>query len=78
MPTPNQRAIAICDALVNATSTVGQRQRLLAAFGSAPEFIQAIREFVLYRITNSEAAAPVAQAQSTAANSVTADFQEIP
>lgn len=76
MPTPNQRAISICDALVNTTSTAGQRQRLLAAFGSAPEFIQAIREFVLFRITSSEAAAPVAEAQSVAAQSVASDFQE--
>lgn len=78
MATPNQRAISICDALVNGTSTTGQRQRLLDAFGTASEFIQAIREFVLFRITNSEAAAPVAQAQSAAAASVTNDFQEAP
>lgn len=78
MATANQRAIAICDAIVNGTSTTGQRQRLLAAFGTAPDFIQALREFVLFRITNAESAAPVAQAQSNAAASVLADFQEAP
>lgn len=76
MATPNQRAIAICDAIVNGTSTTGQRQRLLNAFGTAPDFIQAIREYVLIRIASAEAAGPVTQAKTAAEASVAADFQE--
>lgn len=78
MATPNQRAIAICDALVNGTSTAGQRQRVLDAFGTATDFIQVIREFVLHRVTESEAQAPVAQAKDAVTASVAADFQELP
>lgn len=78
MATPNQRAIAVCDALVNGTSTAEQRQRLLAAFGTAPDFMQAIREFVLFRIATTESAGAIADAQNSATASVSTIFQEAP
>lgn len=78
MPTPQLRAAAICDALVNGTSTAEQRQRVLDAFGTPADFLQVIREFVLHRITESEIQAPVAQAKGVVAASVAADFQEMP
>jgi hypothetical protein len=78
MATPNQRAISICDALVNGVSTAGQRQRVLAAFGTAPDFLVEIRRFVLNRVISTEAAAPVAQAESQVSIAVAAEFQEAP
>lgn len=78
MATVNQRAAAIADALVNGTSSAGQRQRLLAAFGNADGFIQELRHFILTRISNTEAAGPVATARSSVENDVSAAFPESP
>lgn len=78
MATPNQRAVAIIDALVNGTSTAPQRQRMLAAYGSAETFIQEVREAALTRIRNTEAAAPVAAARQQVEVDVNAAFPEAP
>lgn len=78
MATANQRAIAICDALVNGTSTADQRQRVLAAFGSAEQFIRDIRRYVLERVQGTEEAMPVAQARQSVADDINTDFAESP
>lgn len=78
MATFNQRAISICDALVNGTATVEQRQRVLAAFGSAENFLRDIRRHVLGHVQHHEAQAGVASAWQAASASVDSGFTEQP
>lgn len=78
MATVNQRAIAICDALVNGTSTADQRQRILAAFGSADSFIKETRRWVLSSLINTEASAPVTAARQLVEQDIATDFAETP
>lgn len=54
MATPAQNAIAVLDALVDGTSTVAQRQRTVAAFGSAEAYLQSVRQFTKQRINSTE------------------------
>lgn len=74
MATPNQRALAILDALLNTTSTVSQRNRVLAAFGSAENYIRIM--FALTKNTvkqyENQAAKEATEAQ------VEVDFTETP
>lgn len=67
MATALARATAICDALVNGTATVTQRQRIAAAFApDIPEgtneeksaaFIRGVREYVIAKVRDAEARA---------------------
>lgn len=50
MATPTQRAVSILDALLNNTSSVAQRQRLTAAFGTPENYLGALREFTLNQV----------------------------
>lgn len=50
MATPTQRAVSILDALLNNTSSVAQRQRLTAAFGTPENYLSALREFTLNQV----------------------------
>lgn len=45
MATPAQRAISALDAQLNTVSTVTQRQRVVAAFGSAENYIRALLDY---------------------------------
>lgn len=78
MATLNQRAIAICDALVNGTATTEQRQRVLAAFGSAEQFIRETRQYVLNRLEVHESQAPVSAARQQVVDGIKTDFTEAP
>lgn len=74
MPTPQQRGVAILDAVLNASSTPAQRQRAVTAFGSADNFVREIRQFLISRIMQHEEAA----GRVAARNLVDTDFTELP
>lgn len=50
MATPAQRAVSVLDALLNTTSTVTQRQRLVAAFGTPENFLRMMREVTMNQV----------------------------
>lgn len=74
MPTPLQRATAICDALVNTTATTQQKQRVQAAFGTADAFLREVRQFVISRVQQHEETS----AREATRNQVLADYNEAP
>jgi hypothetical protein len=78
MATANQRAVAICDAIVNGTSTADQRQRVLSAFGSADVFLKEVRRWVLGNLILHEADALIRAAQQGVENDIASDFTEAP
>lgn len=89
MATYAQRAVAICDAIINAPATAEQRDRIARAFsvGMPPEatpgqiaerFVRELRGYVLDRIRQAEADAAVQAARDSVAADVAADFQEAP
>lgn len=58
MATPNQRAIALLEALLNRTPSTEVRNRVLAAYGSPEEFIDSVYGQVRHRVKSHEALAP--------------------
>lgn len=74
MATPNQRAIAIIDALLNATSSASIRQRVSLAFGSPEAFLRVLRDVTTNQVKVYENL--VAKEATQAA--VDADFEETP
>lgn len=78
MATYNQRAIAICDALVNGTSTADQRQRVLAAYGTAENFVREVRRSILGRLSMFEGEVPMQQARNAVEQDIATDFIEAP
>lgn len=89
MATYGQRAVTICDALVNGTATATQRDRIAKAFAStlppdatqaqiAEQFIKELRQYVLDRITAYETQAGITSLREQKAAQVPVDFAEAP
>lgn len=87
MATYGQRAVAICDALVNGTASASQRDRIAKAFAAAlppdatqaqvaEQFVKELRQYVLDRITSYETQAGIATLRETKQLQVPLDFQE--
>lgn len=89
MATHSQRALVICDALVNGTATTIQRQRIAAAFaGSLPpeatqaqiaeNFIKELRQYVIAKVISHETQASITALQESTAAQVPQEFSEAP
>lgn len=89
MATYGQRAITICDALVNGTATATQRDRIAKAFAAtlppdatnaqiAEQFIKELRQYVIAKITSHETSADVTAIREAKAAQVPSDFPEAP
>lgn len=89
MATYGQRAVSICDALVNGTASASQRDRIAKAFASslppdatqaqiAEQFLKELRQYVIDRITSFETQAGVTALREAKAAQVPADFAEAP
>lgn len=88
MATYAQRAVAICDALLNATATGTQRDRIAKAFAAslppeatqaqiAEQFIKEIRQYVLGRIQSYETDVGVSALRESKASQIISDFAEL-
>lgn len=89
MATYGQRAVAICDTLVNGVATATQRQRIAAAFaGSLPpeatqaqiaeNFIKELRQYVIAKVISHETQASITALQESTAAQVPQEFSEAP
>lgn len=89
MATFTQRAVTICDSLVNGTATASQRDRIAKAFAAglppdatqaqiAEQFIKVLRQYVLDRITATETDTGVVALRENKAAQVPIDFAETP
>ncbi len=78
MPTVNQRAIAIVDAIINTTSTAGQRSRVVAAFDTAETLLAEVRALITDRVKAYESQASVIAAKTTSDAAVASGFTEAP
>lgn len=89
MPTYNQRALSIVNAIVNGTATASQSDRLAKAFaeGLPPEatnaqiseqFIKELKQYVIERITAYEIKTGVTALRDSKAAQVPLDFADNP
>lgn len=89
MATYGQRAVAICDALVNGTATPAQRDRIAKAFSAslqpeatqaqiAEQFIKELRQYVIDRIASHETLAGITALREAKAAQVPTDFADGP
>lgn len=89
MATYAQRAVTICDTLLNVPATNAQRDRIAKAFASAlpsdatqaqiaEQFIKELRQYVLSRVQAYETDVGVAALRDTKAAQVILDFAETP
>jgi len=89
MPTYNQRAIAIADALVNGTATTDQRARIGAAFSASlppgatqaqisEQMVREVRGMVIDRVLAFETAAGMSAVRLAKAAQLPLDFAELP
>lgn len=87
MATYAQRAVSICDALVNGAASASQRDRIARAFAAslppeatqaqiAEQFLKELRQYVIDRITSAETQAGVIALREAKAAQVPADFAE--
>lgn len=73
MATPNQRAVIILEALLNTSSTLEQRNRLLAAYGSSEAWLKELFLITKNRIKHYENLT----AKEATDTAVDADFTEL-
>lgn len=78
MATAAARASSILDSLLNRAATAGERQRILAAFGTAEAWLKDLREHTLDRLKITESRTNVLAAEQTVATEVSATFAETP
>lgn len=88
MATYAQRAVSICDALVNGTATGTQRDRISKAFAAslppeatqaqiAEQFLKELRQYVLSRIQSYETDVGISALRESKASQIITDFAEL-